>query len=317
MKIVINNLKGERNFKIFEIAVDLNQLISQLWNCHEDEHRFDIFHRNDQKARMSPHTAADKINELVQKSKDDDLNLEIKSIKHANAKHYLGLTLKGKRSGSHVQWSQVTIDQDIFLKHRKETTPNSLLMDILIQFKDESLANGTARTFSQAELPIITDPAKPKPTKKLPAEEQPKVENASLIMRVIKNPWFHGGLTTAVTAVGAYFARLSTLAIAGTSIGLGLAVAGIESFIVWRKRKTEEGYAEFSRMPDGAISRLDDPTKTALVLGLEAKAWGPWITSAFNTDAWKHYKAYGAGLKASQANDESLIAKINKNARPH
>lgn len=322
MRITIENLKGEDDLDIFELNITVPRLMSMLWNIPEKSHG-SIFRRDNPEARMSEPRAREKIKVITDKYSSGSLDIEIENLKHNKSKRSLGLKLIGHKKGQSIKWHEVIINQKEFLSHRDESEPNQLLRELMVKLSREEIhqllkdkPDGSAThdpilvpTFdSKDSRPISLNPT----GGNLNAAEQ---ENQSLFKRILFSPILHGVLSALVSGAALYFAKMSMAVTVGASLSLGALTWGIESFYSWRKKSIKEGHNEFSRMSDKAISQLDEPTKHALRTGLEANSWPAWGKSAFNLDAWKKFRAYGAGLEASKHEGDPLVKRINQFAK--
>lgn len=338
MKITITNRKNADDAEYARVNVNAIELITALWN--KPGINKSIIFKN-KEACISEKSITEKINKKIDSKKTKGpAEITIGSLKHDGAKKNVGVTLKGKYTQFGPIWDEAIINQEVFFKYRREFNPNKFLSDIVIKLHDDNIEDELKTKVKQKAKEAEKnkpDPLRPDPKneededkKKPPVNiepkkdddsdnsqdpNQPEPEKTGWFGSILRSPILHGIVAGAVTGAALFFARVATWITATASFGVAALTWGIESLYFWRKNKMAEGYEEYDNMSPSEISRLDPEVKKALNTGLESKNWLSWGKSAFDTTAWKNYKAYGAGLKASEKDDDMLANKIRLRAK--
>ena len=310
--------QNSEDYSIIQKNVNLSgaKLISLLWSIPEPHHK-NLFHRDKADVTLSQQDASIKLNEKAASMKEDGaVAVDFKKIKHSKLHRHLGLTLKGEQAEGKITWTDAFIDEHEFLKYRDPMN----WVDFFAKIQRAQF-----RTQSQAQLNVpksddsTQDEHDPRARTiqrqlslglKKENEAQPQKSSVDGLKYgfnlFIKHPLVHGLAVAGIAAAGLSLAGIGALITAGVSIGLGLLTYGVEYFIHWRQDKFESAYQEITQLKPSEVQELSNSYKSAFIAGLEADHWGGWTKSVVDTNAWKEYRAFGAGLKTSEHHDEQL-----------
>lgn len=315
MDIKIINSDAESTFIQNNVNISAAKLISLLWSLPEPHHKKFIYKDKDT-VTMSEKEAQEKLQELLDHQQPGQSQLSIKKITHNKLHRHIGLTLKGESVEGTIQWNKADISESEFLKYRNALDWSDFFATIQrTHFRRQSQSplkgeqdNGGFDDTHNPRADLLNRQL----NLDLKQDEQKKEENNKTtsiqdgLSFILKHPLFHGAVVGAVTGAALTFAGFSGLVAAGVSLGLGAVIYGVEYMIRWRQAHYEHAYQDMAQMKPSEIQALTDSYKSAFTKGLEADHWGGWAKSLIDTNAWKEYRAFGAGLKTAEHHDDQL-----------
>ncbi len=340
MQVTISNRLDDRENKSLTIkGINIGLLISELWSQPEPDRWFrkKKHHKKEMKLEAAKAIFASIEKEDIKIFKDAKgkprVKLKLEEIKYKKVERRVALNFFGSQDADgKVSWDHIIIDESLYYDDRKNNPDylENLVFALENIFKRKLRLEAEREARIEAERKRVEEenkhqdggidfstftPTKPQKLKE-EKDEKPKApkEETSTLWSILNHPVTHALGVASIALAGGWLAGLGATMLATTSVGLSVGVFVLESAYKWRKHSLDDGYEAMKGMTRQDISMLSNSSKSAFAAGLEANSWMGWIKSPVNTATWKQYRAFGAGLRAAQHNDEDLQSKFKPRA---